>query len=301
MDINHLLGIQLVVNYLQSIYDNKINQVDINEQTLTKLDTVTCSKLLQKQFMSHKDDKQISWTQLKILVTIYHYLFSGFSKSGYFLSEFTKDSSLRMDILQHLLNSSDQFTSLSVESVRKNQLIFTNSNDPLFVYKKTNDVPRSLTDAVTIPVRKRFFDRFLFLNRSNVEEKKQKQQELLFPDHNKLKHSDFFIRLASLSTKYFIKSVCNICFKQHEYDDEICINCGTKSKLLRPIKEKEFKDSDIMEFQLKIANIFEKEYIWTADNYIKALLIYLRVQCHLPVILIGETGNIKYPCNLPLS
>ncbi|CAF4298623.1 unnamed protein product [Rotaria sp. Silwood2] len=119
MDINHLSRIQLIANYLQSIYHNKINQVDINEQTLTKIDTVTCSKLLRKQFIGDKDDKQISWTQLKILVTIYHYLFTGFSKSGYFLSEFTKDSSLCMDILQHLLNSSDQFTSLSVESVRK--------------------------------------------------------------------------------------------------------------------------------------------------------------------------------------
>ncbi|CAF1321947.1 unnamed protein product [Rotaria sordida] len=322
MNIHYLVGIQLVINYLQAINEQTINEKDINEENLDEIDKMTCAKLLRKQFIGKKDNKQISWTRLKILVTIYHYLFSGFSKCGYFLSEFTENSSLRMDILQHLLESSDQFTSLSVESVRKNQrstsndnlkldeaiirwdklqpftVIFTDSNDPLFVFKKRNDIPRSLINATIAPVRKRFFNRFLFFNKEKAERQRQKQQELLFPDHNQLKHSDFFMRLASLSPKYFIKSVCNICFKQHEYNAQICMNCGNKGQLIRPKKEEEeFKDSDIKEFQLKFANIFEKEYVWTADNYVKALLIYLRVQCRLPVILIGETGNIKYSCD----
>ncbi|CAF1398652.1 unnamed protein product, partial [Rotaria sordida] len=315
MNIHYLAGIKLVINYLQAIDKQIINQTDINEENLEEIDKMTCAKLLRKQFIGKKDDKQISWTRLKILVTIYNYLFSGFSKCGYFLSEFTKNSQLRMDILQYLLKSSDQFTSLSVESVRKNQrstsndnlkldeaiirwdklqpftVIFTDSNDPLFVFKKRDDIPRSLINAAITPVRKRFFNRFLFFNKEKVERQQQKQQELLFPDHNQLKHSDFFMRLASLSSKYFIKSVCNICFKQHEYNVQICMNCGNKGQLIRPKKEEEeFKDSDIKEFQLKFANIFEKEYVWTPDNYVKALLIYLRVQCRLPVILIGETG-----------
>lgn len=324
MNIQHLPGIQLIVKYLQTIDENKINQIDIDDQQWIDIDTTTCSKRLRKEFIGEKNDEQISWTRIKILVTIYHYLFSSFSKCGYFRSEFTKNSSLRMDILKHLLKSSDQFTSWSVESIRKIQrstsnnndlkldeaiirwdrlqpftVIFTDSNDPLFVYKKSDDVPHSLIDEIiktAYPTS--VFDNLLSFFRSNIEEKKR-QQELLFPDHSKLMHLDFFIRLASLSTKYFAKSVCNVCFKQHEYTDELCVNCGTRSQLHRPIErvsEKGYKYLDIKEFQLSMAKLSEKEYVWTADNYIKALLIYLRVQCRLPVILIGETGNMKYLC-----
>jgi hypothetical protein len=321
MDINNLSGIQLVANYLQAISDGKIKQEEINEENLIEIDKLACSKLLREQFISKKDDEQISWTRLTILVKIYHYLFSGFSKCGYFvlLPDFIQNAQLRMDILQYLLKSSEQFTSFSVESVRKKQrstsdailqldesiirwdklqpftVIFNDSNDPLFVYKTINDVPSSLINAIIIPARKSFFGRFPFLNRQKGEERKQKeQQKLQFPDYNTLQHSDFFIKLASLTTKYFIKSVCSICYKQHEYEDETCINCGPNSRLIRP---ETFNESDVKSFQLNIANMLEKEYVWTADNYIKALLIYLRVQCHVPIIVMGETGNIKYSCN----
>ena len=30
--------------------------------------------------------------------------------------------------------------------------------------------------------------------------------------------------------------------------------------------------------------------VFTLDNFMKLILIYLRVRCHLPIILMGETG-----------
>ncbi|CAF3549451.1 unnamed protein product, partial [Rotaria sp. Silwood1] len=310
MNMKCLPGIQLVANYLQVIQDKSISQEEINEEKLVELDAVTCSKLLLEQFSLKDDRKQISWTSIKILVTIYRYLFLGFSKCEYFFLERPKVSQLRIDILQYLLNSSKQFTSFSVESVRKNQrsasdgiiqldeaiirwdklqpftVIFTEWNDPLFVYKNINDVPRSLIDTVVAPVQANIFYRVLFSSRLKHEQQQREQAQ--FPDHNQLKHEDFFMRLAALSKKYYSKPVCNSCFKQYEDTDQTCASCGNKSQLLRP---KTAEELDIKDFQMKIANQLEKEYVWTADNYIKALLIYLRIQCRLPVILIGETEN----------
>ncbi|CAF4857166.1 unnamed protein product, partial [Rotaria sp. Silwood1] len=165
-------------------------------------------------------------------------------------------------------------------------VIFTEWNDPLFVYKNINDVPRSLIDTVVAPVQANIFYRVLFSSRLKHEQQQREQAQ--FPDHNQLKHEDFFMRLAALSKKYYSKPVCNSCFKQYEDTDQTCASCGNKSQLLRP---KTAEELDIKDFQMKIANQLEKEYVWTADNYIKALLIYLRIQCRLPVILIGETGS----------
>jgi hypothetical protein len=48
---------------------------------------------------------------------------------------------------------------------------------------------------------------------------------------------------------------------------------------------------DIDKFQEFIAEKIRLEYVLTPDNYLKMLLIYLRVQSGLPVLIMGETGN----------
>ncbi|CAF1519831.1 unnamed protein product [Adineta ricciae] len=320
MNMKCLPGIQLVAHYLRAIQDKSISQKEIKEETFAELDRDTCSKLLLEQFDLKNNEKQISWTSIKILITIYYYLFSGFCNCAFFSSNRPYAAELRMDILQYLIKSSKQFTSYSVESVRKKQrslgdsninldetiirwdklqpftVIFTEWNDPLFVYKNTTVVPRSLINAKVEPVQANIFYRILFY--SSVKREQQQREQAQFPDHNQLKHTDFFIRLAALSKKYYGQPICNSCFKQYENTDQSCINCEEKGQLLRP---KTTRELDIIEFQMDIARRLEKEYVWTADNYTKALLIYLRIQCRLPVILIGETGNISYLfVNLPV-
>ncbi|CAF1516293.1 unnamed protein product [Rotaria magnacalcarata] len=315
MNMKYLPGIQLVINYLQSIQNKVIGWEKIDEENMIALDTITCSKLLREQFNLDDDQKQISWASAKILVTIYHYLFEGFSKCEQFFPKHTKAVQLRIDILQALINSSKQFTSFSVDSIRKSQrstgdgiiqldkaiirwdtlqpftVVFTEWNDPLFVYKKTNDVPRSLIDTVVTPVQTNIFYRLIFFN--SIKREQEQREQAQFPDHQQLKHADFFMRLGALSKEYYNKAVCNSCFRRYEDKDQRCTKCGDQSQLLRP---KSFQVADITEFQKLIADKLKKEYVWTADNYIKALLIYLRIQCRLPVILIGETGRIlKYP------
>ncbi|CAF3939692.1 unnamed protein product [Rotaria magnacalcarata] len=172
------------------------------------------------------------------------------------------NTQLRINILQTLLQSSDQFTSLSVESVRKNQrstnedpvafsdaivrwdksepftVVFSDSHDPLFVYKTVDSVSQSLINEFNI------FNQVL-------AEDRLPQQNLL-PDYNKLTHAEFFLKLASLSKKYYSKSICPTCFTQFENDIFKWTNCPTNDVLCDPRKAKSedvdklFKEWDVV-------------------------------------------------------
>jgi hypothetical protein len=333
--------IKWVVSYLQAIENKKINEKNIQEETITNLnlDQSICISLLEKYFLSKKNLEFISWTRLSIFLSVYYTLFSSFSKCAYFMVGLQIRSSLRSDLLQSLMNSSDQFTSLSVEKVRQNQrvinedkneiplneaiirwdqlkpftLIFTSSYDPLFVYNTENDIPPSLKKAFLshytgINIKKvttmknvppqGFFS--YFRNPTQVqtvtevfpsEETVKQQLDEYLIDPNRMTHEQFFLQLTSLSTKYFItKPICEICFKQYEKDNqEHCTNtkCSVPNSLR---KLNSFSDQDIKHFQKTMAAKLEPQYVFTADNYVKMLLIYLRVQSNIPVLIMGETG-----------
>ena len=298
------IQIQTVANYFQAIDNGMIVQKNLDPATFSKLNQATCSALIQKHFLLNKNVQFITWTQLSIFTSIFYRLFTSFSRCGYFLLENVPNPQVRMDVIQALLRSSNQFTSLSVENVRKQQrsvatdqpihfsnaiirwdkiqpftLILTDTDDPLFVYKQTSNIPPALIEYFQIYLR--------------ATRQKQQQQDLkeenIFPNYDNLNHIEFFIKLASLSRKYFNKSICPKCYRQFEYKTEECQQCLKKEKLLRP--DKSFKHLDIIAFQTYIAERLQNEYILTADNFVKMLLVYMRVQAGIPVLIMGETGT----------
>ncbi len=307
-DISNFPNIQLVVNYLQAIKDKTILKQNITEETLTKFDRLTCVNLLKEPFLQNKNPEFVTWTQLSIFISVYYNLFFGFSRCGYFIVDSVSNPELRLDILQTLLQSSNQFTSLCVEDVRKNQrsansneaivtfsdaivrwdktqpftVVFSATDNPIFVYKKPTDVPPSLVQA--------FQSHYEILTGT-----KDQSLNEFFPDYSKFMHSEFFLKLASLSKKYFIKSICMKCYRQYDYNQIQCTKCETNDLLVRPISS---KSADIEQFQLLFANKIQLEYVLTPDNYIKMLLIYLRVQSNLPVLIMGETGKLNVAIEL---
>ena len=327
--------IQFVVNYLEAIDNKTISAREINAQTIAFVDKSICISLLKKYFLSNKNAEFITWTQLFIFISVYYTLFSGFSRCGYLtIADSENLSSLRQDILDSLLNSSTQFTSLSVETVFRNQqaihdneivrlgdaiirwdrcqpftVIFSAFDDPLFVYKRREDIPTSLLNlfrsyyqAINTQhndknVKKRKFPT-LYRRTNSVKSVEQvtmptveQQLDAFLADPNQLTHEQFFLRLTSLTTRYFAqKSICVTCFKQYDYNDQICTNCPEGSFLLRP--DAAGKPEDMEDFHRLIAVKLQSEYVLTADNYLKMLLIYLRVKSNLPVLIMGETGRI---------
>jgi ribosomal protein L40E len=300
-EITNPSAIQLIVNYLQATKDKTILKKDLTEKNLINLDKLTCINLLKEPFLQNKNLDFVNWTQLSIFISVYYNLFSGFSRCGYFLVDAVPNPQLRYDIIQSLLQSSNQFTSLCVDDVRKNQrsvntnetiipfsesiirwdktqpftIVFSATDNPIFVYKNPTNVPSSLVEAF----------RFHY---EAITGQKDQELNVIFPDYSKFTHTQFFQKLALLSKKYFNKSICIKCYNQYQYDQIYCTKCETNDILFRPIS---WKNEDIDRFQEFIADRIRLEYVLTPDNYIKMLLIYLRVQSDLPVLIMGETGN----------
>ncbi|CAF2108430.1 unnamed protein product [Rotaria magnacalcarata] len=123
-------------------------------------------------------------------------------------------------------------------------------------------------------------------------------EQAMLPDYNTFGHSELFLKLASLSNKYFNKSICSKCFDQYDLKQVKCGECASKDLLIRPIS---FDSKDIEIFQRDIAKRLQSSYVLTPDNFIKMLLIYMRVQSGIPVLIMGETGCgktslIKFLC-----
>ncbi|CAF2688686.1 unnamed protein product [Rotaria sp. Silwood2] len=301
--------IQTVANYLQAIANGKIVNQNIHPSMLRDLDVKTCSDLIQGRFVQKKDVNYITWTQVSIFITIFHRLFTGFSNCIYFSIDVVPDTRLRMNLVEALLQSCNEFTSLSVENVRKQQrstakgehtvfsdaivrwdriqpftFVFTTTNDPLYVYKSPTNVPQALVEY--------FKQYYQAIGQASIP------LTTMFPDYITLNHSDFFVKSASLSYKYFNKSICPKCFGQYNIKQEKCDKCVSKDLLIRP---KSFDNKDIEIFQRDIAKRLQDDYVLTSDNFIKMLLIYMRVQCGIPVLIMGETGCgktslIKFLC-----
>lgn len=306
--------IQFVVKYLNAIETGNVikQNIALNENNNKIIDQATCIKLIQTYFLRGKNAEFITWTQLSVFIEVFYSLFIGFSNCGFFLVESLNQAQLRVDILQALLRSSDQFTSVSVEKVRKRQrdsllndqqnqtleisdaivrwettqpftLVFTATHDPLFVYKTINDMPESL--------RNQFNDLQQVVSQRRTPNKSTTvdyEHNNIFSDYNKLSHVELFQKLASLSYKYYNKAVCTKCFKQYPHETQQCLSCHTSESVLRP---KTVDYNDVLVFQTAIATILETDYVLTPDNYVKMLLIYMRVQSGLPVLIMGETGK----------
>ena len=291
--------IQTVAHYLRAIASGTIASQNIQLKSAKVLDAEICSRLIRDQFLPNKNPEFINWTQVSIMLAILHRLFIGFSRCGYFLVEYVSNPKVRMDLIQTLLQSSNLFTSVSVERVRNQQrtglaeqpigfseavvrwdtlrpftMIFTSTDEPIFVYKKPSDVPQALREY------------FLLYSRA-ARGTKQTTQIDMFPDYTNLTHNQFFIKLASLSLKFFNKSICSNCYRQYEYTCQRCLTCPNQAI----IKPSSFNYSDVLTFQTQVAERLRSSYVLTPDNFIKMLLIYIRVQSKIPVLIMGETGK----------
>ena len=291
-ELNEYLPIiQFVSNYLRSIDDRTIDTKEINGQPTHILDKSTCIISLKKDFLSNKNFKLTSWTQLSILISIYYTLFDNFSQSDYFaINHSEKSTTLRSDILKSLLKLADRFLPKNVNTENTNSLFqwdknqsfavfFTNSYKPLFVYKTITNLPSSLKDRIYQSDKNILQKTFSTLLKKHAAE--NQSPDVSF-DLTQFTHNQFFCQLASLSAKYTLhKSLCLTCFKQYDYNDYECLICPEGTCLIR---------QDSSNFEEIVAAKLEQEYILTADNCIKMLFIYLRTKSNLPVLIMGETG-----------
>ncbi|CAF4169052.1 unnamed protein product [Rotaria sp. Silwood2] len=343
--------IQAVANYLEAIMSLTIARQNVNWPTFKKLDTKTCSYFIQQLFIKNKNPEFINWTQLTIFIAVFYHIFTCFSRCSYFLFEHVPCPELRMDLIHILLDSLNQFIPLSAIAIYKQRqlitinepevnnsyivrwdniqsflLLFTRTDDPIFIYKRPADVPRTLVEYCrfyyqamrgerevikrskpihTSGIMSWFFakgnlkdedvnaTKKMSSSGKNTPQNKTDSSGLdssliltLFPHFSEMTHEQFFLKLTSLSLKYYNKGICLKCFQHYEIYEEKCNKCWD-SILVRP---KSFDHKDVEQFQLDIAKKLETDYVLTPDNFIKMLLIYMQVQSGIPVLIMGETG-----------
>ena len=304
-------SIRFVVNYLKSIKDQSITTKDLTEEEIKDISPDQSAALVREFFFQNQSNEYITWNKVFIYISIFYRLFFGFSRCSYFQWKYLQSprlGPLRMDILQAFLKSADQFTSSSIETVRQRKrgssnradqeltnaiirwdqiqpftLIFSPSDYPIFVYKTEKDVPPSLKTYFDLYHRK--LDTRSFFQKKFSPLKTEKP---FFPDYRQLTHEEFFEKLVDLlESKYQNRAICIRCFRKYEFDVEVCETC--KEQLERPIN---ISDEGLrVGFRKRIAQIIESEYVLTADNFIKMLLVFLRVQSGVPVLIMGETGE----------
>ena len=279
---------RLVTNYLQAIGNKTIVNTSITDDNAVLFEKSAIVDLLKKMFVTDDKPEFFTWIKCSIFIAVYDRLFRGFSRCGYFFPDSLQDRKLRYDLLEALLSSAKQFTSLSVEDIRRNQrlvqqqdaeylfsdaivrwdkiepfsLIFDKDDSPIFIYKAPENVPTTLNRA--------FRDYHEILTRT-----KQNNADEFFPDYRKFNHKQLFLKLVNLSKKYFNKAICKRCFRQFPYEQLECSSCETQDQLIRPNTK---KGEEIIAFQKYIAELLQSEYVLTPDNYIKMLLIYMRVE-----------------------
>jgi len=311
--------VQFVCNYLKAMADQSIIRKDIYRENVKQLSVSECAALLQHNFFpaNTSASRNVSWIKVFLYVSILDKLFYGFSKCGFFSTVFLPDKELkqsRMDLLKAFLESIREFTSVSVENVREQQrltrtrtntpllqkfsdaiiswnqirpfmLIFTPTFDPIFVYKTEQNIPQSVKTYIN-DYDKKAHSKRSFWNRSS-----SKVTKSIFPDYRKLEHEQLFHKLIELSSKYTLKAVCPRCFQTYNFDVETCMICSDEPvKLERPDS---LSDESSDKFKTRIASLIKTTYVITPDNFIKMLLVYLRVESNVPVLIMGETGRLS--------
>ena len=313
--------VQFVCYYLKGLVDgslgtNDLSEFDIRDKELSKDE---CLKLITQKFLENRDKDYASYTQLRIFIDVLYSLFRSFSENGYFIysvlsktknphdnqSVFLPEDviiNMRLNLIDGLVLAADQFTSKSVENVRQQQkmsmniakdrmavedvnnalggavvswensrpftVVFSVDQSPIFVYKQLDSVPKAVVDAMQ--------------NQIQAAQGLGRQLENPLKDYKECSQVDLYERLVSLTNKLHNRNICLKCYRKYEKNLEICNACGIPLLLNN--------DPDSRDFVKKVAIASGKDYALTPDNFIKMLLIFMRVQQRIPVIIMGETG-----------
>ena len=311
---------QFICYCLEAFAEDSIGRHNLVEGDVQGLiiPTERCLKVLVPAFLQYRDLKYASYTELNVYINILYYLLKGFSESPIFrfktstrriTQQLDKDFLLETDVIARarttlfdaLLVAVDPFISGSIENMlsernrsidshiigsellgnviasweSKNQftIVFPTDQYPIFVYKSLNDVPDSLKESI----------------QHHSELLKLRSKEIL-QDYENYSQIDLFEKLVGLNDHFLDRNICLRCLTKHDKIENICLIC---SEILLTHNSKDYVK--------KVGEESEKEFALTPDNFIKIIMIYLRVQQKIPVVILGQPGCgkaslIRYLC-----
>ena len=312
--------LQLISYYLKNLKSNSIDNFEFPKKNL--ISQIEIVDLLKEQLSKNKDFNYVTLTQYKIFKTVLSSLLEGFESSIFapdvldFDDNMNKQnlSIMKNSIIQALIDSAELFTSKSIENVRKQQqfymkeeglrgkevneniaiynsyenlnkatlswenfrpffIIFTNDHSPLFIYKNKKDIPKKFLEVIETQIN------------VSKELKFGKAEDLMDYNNMDQKKMQFHLykKLCELTNKIYLRNFCEICFRKFDKPITECYFCKQKNLIFS-----DYKNND--DYVRKVTEASLKNYVLTVDNYVKMLLIYMRVKAKIPVIIKGETG-----------
>ena len=285
-------NIQVVANYLKALKENKINGYDFifpditpvdfkkkeREKTSLKPELISAKECQNLIFEIIKNKiKEPNYYQIISFINVLAVQLKKFNQNIY-ISAFELIDNGKSDILQIRTNiirnfialtshfTEGAFTSIlqSQENVSKAKYGIYNENQDL--EKAINNLAKEVTDVIS-------YDK---INPSLVFFH-EKSSPLFSIITNKTKKDAEYKEMLQLIN---IQSIGNLVTELPDYKK------FNQSEFLNELKN----ILNIGENQLKILEEITKDYVLTADNFVKMVLILLRIRSGIPVIMMGETG-----------
>ena len=314
-------NVQIVANYLKLLNENKLDNVDLFFKDITpkifksyktlkyaeKISQEECEKLIFHEIKKNGIDSP-NYYQIKSFIDVLASQLKILNRNYYInanlFNEYKLDKSIRTDIIESYIKLTKHFTkgafseltqiqkktsqiislekynaeqdvSLAIKElsgIKPNLISFNEFNYSLIFFHEGKGQGFSIISNLPSIIkkhdnnyRKREYEKLKKL--CNFQRNKVNEEEKKIPDYTEYNQEDFY---EELKTILDLKNPTTIRKKEE-------------------INEKRRKNNEVLETKKTIEEIVGK-YVFTADNFIKMVLILLRIRANIPVIMMGETG-----------
>ena len=258
--------IQIVANYLHHLNNNSLNDTDIILDSMQEFTKEIIFNLLNQYFI--KNNRDITFRQVMIFISVLADQLKKFSSCDYFkvtTIKFIKDSNLkdiRVKVLICLIKMTEEFTTRSIKAARDSQ------NNAAITFKRS-------------------------FSRENLQNKENVIDEI-----NSLSNIMSWSSSNHLLVMFHDDSQCITPVYREASKVSVEVKGLVESQRGKLEEYKRFAHLELLEKLLNIVNksfMYEYlstnfDYILTADNFLKMLLIIMRARCNVPIVIMGETG-----------
>ena len=336
-------NVQVVANFLKSLKNNKIDNVDLYFEGLTPKDFFAYEKTLKNaEILSQEECQNLifekinidlpNYYQIKSFIDVLAAQFKSFNRSffinSFLLDMYKLDKSIRTFMIESYIKLTKHFTKGAFTELIQTQEETTKIMN-IDQYNQEDDVNEAIEKLSKIKPNLISFDKFNYsliffhegagegfsiisnkpsiINRNNNEDdiySAKIEYNKLYKLYNFQTKDDKDKRnlpdYKNYSQTDFLKELKNILdLKNHATNEEKekAIN-EIKEKLNKKLNENPQDVDSIKDLEGDIMLIADRptleeivgKYVFTADNFIKMILILLRIRANIPIIMMGETG-----------
>ncbi|ORX57745.1 hypothetical protein BCR36DRAFT_318513 [Piromyces finnis] len=288
-------NVQIVSNYLK--YINQINTSDIFIEEISKIDRINsinavplsqteCQRLIFENLNINKPN----YYQIESFMKILSEQFILLSNSIYLnanhinsLSQIKKNlNNVRYFFVNSLLSMTKHFITSSYDNILKSQNItYSHQKGEIDIIEANERAIEILTEKEPFSIDN------IKPSMIIINEDFQSISEIVTCEED----TDEYRLLKAIYNSDSHEEKRNVLDYKNLKSEEFLVEVKKVLNINNPINELDKNSPKILGGkQLRYLNDITKSYVFTADNFIKLIIISLRLRTNIPVILMGETG-----------